>query len=78
MSFLSDLLEGNTGNLWTDIEHAPSSLAAHPEQIAELAAGAGAVALPLRRLRLGWKLELRPMLLLLRQSRRRRLVSRRG
>ena len=46
MSFLSDLLEGNTGNLWTDIEHAPSSLAAHPEQIAELAAGAGAVALP--------------------------------
>jgi hypothetical protein len=46
MSFLSDLLEGNTGNLWTDIAHAPSSLAAHPEQIAELAAGAGAVALP--------------------------------
>ena len=43
MSFLSDLLEGNFGNLGTDILHAPESLARHPDQIAELA---GAIALP--------------------------------
>lgn len=44
MSFLTDLFEGNFGNLGTDISHAPSSLAAHPTEIAELAGG---IALPL-------------------------------
>ena len=43
MSFLTDLFEGNFGNLGTDITHAPSSLAAHPTEIAELL---GAAALP--------------------------------
>src|SRR6266436_6357932 len=46
MSFLSDLFEGNFGNLGTDISHAPSSLAAHPDEIAELAGGAALVAAP--------------------------------
>lgn len=44
MSFLTDLFEGNFSNLGTDISHAPSSLAAHPTEIAELAGG---IALPL-------------------------------
>lgn len=35
MSFFSDLFEGNFGNLGTDITHAPSSLASHPDQLAE-------------------------------------------
>ena len=43
MSFLSDLFEGNFGNLGKDIVDAPSSLIAHPAQIAEVA---GALALP--------------------------------
>ena len=41
MSFLSDLVEGNWSNLGTDISHAPSSLANHPTEIAELLGGAG-------------------------------------
>ncbi len=46
MSFLTDLFEGNFDNLGTDISHAPSSLAAHPDEIAELAGGAALVAAP--------------------------------
>src|SRR6266699_3873561 len=42
MSFFSDLFEGNWGNLGTDITHAPSSFANHPEEWAEVA-GAGAL-----------------------------------
>jgi hypothetical protein len=40
MSFLSDLVEGNFGNLGNDITHAPSSLANHPGEIAEVGAAA--------------------------------------
>jgi hypothetical protein len=40
MSFFSDLFEGNFSNLGTDITHAPSSLAAHPDQLAETLGGA--------------------------------------
>ncbi len=46
MSLLSDLFEGNWDNLGTDISHAPSSLAAHPEEIGELAGGAALIAAP--------------------------------
>src|SRR5712691_4923594 len=46
MSFLSDLFEGNFDNLGTDISHAPSSLAAHPAEIGELAGGAALIAAP--------------------------------
>ena len=46
MSFLTDLLEGNTSNLGTDIVDAPSSLASHPDQLAETAGGAALVAAP--------------------------------
>jgi hypothetical protein len=35
MSFFTDLFEGNFGNLGNDITHAPSSLASHPDQLAE-------------------------------------------
>ena len=43
MSFLSDLIEGNFGNLGTDIVDAPSSLINNPSQLLETAA---AVAVP--------------------------------
>ncbi len=42
MSFLSDLFEGNFGNLGNDISHTFSSLASHPDQLAETI-GAGAL-----------------------------------
>src|SRR5437899_220447 len=42
MSFFSDLFEGHWENLGTDITHAPSSFANHPEEWAEVA-GAGAL-----------------------------------
>jgi hypothetical protein len=44
MSFLTDLFEGNTGNLGNDITHAPSSLASHPDELAETIGGAAALA----------------------------------
>jgi len=37
MSFLTDLFEGNFGNLGTDLSHAPSSFANHPLEWAETA-----------------------------------------
>src|SRR6266699_2181992 len=46
MSFFSDLFEGNWGNLGTDITHAPSSFANHPEEWAEVAGGAALIAAP--------------------------------
>jgi hypothetical protein len=46
MSFLSDLLEGNFGNLGTDLSHAPSSFAAHPQEQLEVGLGAAALAAP--------------------------------
>jgi len=46
MSFLTDLVEGNFGNLGTDITHAPSSLINNPAQLAEVLGGAAAVSLP--------------------------------
>lgn len=46
MSFLTDLFEGNFDHLWTDIEHAPSSLANHPSEILGLGLGAAAIAAP--------------------------------
>jgi hypothetical protein len=46
MSFLSDLFEGNFGNLGTDLAHAPSSFANHPAEWAETGAAALAVAAP--------------------------------
>jgi hypothetical protein len=44
MSFFSDLVEGNFGNLGTDISHAPSSLANHPLEIGETAAAIATIA----------------------------------
>jgi len=46
MSFLTDLFEGNLNKLGTDITHAPSSLIAHPDELAETLGGAALVALP--------------------------------
>ena len=46
MSFLTDLFEGNFGNLGTDITNAPSSLAAHPDQLAETIGAGALVAAP--------------------------------
>jgi len=46
MSFLTDLFEGNFGNLGTDISHAPSSLIAHPDELIETLAGASLIAAP--------------------------------
>lgn len=44
MSFLSDLVEGNTSNLGTDLSHAGSSLMSHPDELAETIGGAAALA----------------------------------
>jgi hypothetical protein len=44
MSFLTDLFEGNTGNLGNDISHAGSSLMNHPDELAETLGGAAALA----------------------------------
>jgi hypothetical protein len=46
MSFLTDLFEGQFGNLGTDLSHAPSSFAAHPQEQLEVGLGAAAVAAP--------------------------------
>jgi hypothetical protein len=43
MSFLTDLFEGNFNNLGNDITHAPSSLLAHPDQLAETLGGAALI-----------------------------------
>lgn len=40
MSFFSDLFKGNFSSLGTDIEHAPTSLAKHPAELAETLGGA--------------------------------------
>mgnify|MGYP001584478084 CR=1 FL=1 len=44
MSFLSDAFEGNWSHLGTDISHAGSSLASHPDQMWETIGGAAALA----------------------------------
>ena len=44
MSFLTDLFEGNTGNLGNDISHAGSSLMSHPSELYETLGGAAALA----------------------------------
>lgn len=44
MSFFTDLFEGNFGNLGTDLSHTFSSLASHPDQLAETL-GVGGLAL---------------------------------
>ena len=46
MSFFSDLIEGNWGSLGTDITHAASSFAAHPQEQLEVGLGAAAIAAP--------------------------------
>jgi hypothetical protein len=46
MSFFSDLIEGNWGSLGTDITHATSSFAAHPQEQLEVGLGAAAIAAP--------------------------------
>ena len=46
MSLFSDLFEGKTSSLGSDIMHAPSSLAAHPAELAETIGGAAAIAAP--------------------------------
>src|SRR5271154_3978359 len=44
MSFLTDLFEGHFSSLGTDITHAGSSLASHPDELAETLGGAAALA----------------------------------
>jgi hypothetical protein len=44
MSFLTDLFEGHTSNLGTDLAHAGSSLMSHPSQLYETLGGAAALA----------------------------------
>ncbi|MFZ1009368.1 MAG: hypothetical protein WAN65_21175, partial [Candidatus Sulfotelmatobacter sp.] len=44
MSFLSDLFEGHTSNLGTDLSHAGSSLMSHPSELYETLGGAAALA----------------------------------
>ena len=44
MSFLSDLFEGHTDKLGTDLTHAPESLAKHPSELYETLGGAAALA----------------------------------
>ena len=46
MSFFSDLFEGKFGNLGRDITHAPSSLIAHPAELAATLGGAALIAAP--------------------------------
>jgi len=46
MSFLTDLFEGNFGNLGTDLSNAPSSFLAHPQEQLEVGLGAAAIAAP--------------------------------
>jgi hypothetical protein len=46
MSFFSDLFEGNFGNLGTDLSHTFSSLAAHPDELAETIGVGGLIAAP--------------------------------
>ncbi|HEX4645765.1 MAG TPA: hypothetical protein VH598_09170 [Verrucomicrobiae bacterium] len=46
MSFLSDFFEGNWGNLGTDVSHTFSSLAAHPDELAETLGVGALVAAP--------------------------------
>lgn len=46
MSFLSDLFEGNFGNLGTDLVDAPSSLINHPDELAATLGGAALFAAP--------------------------------
>lgn len=46
MSFFSDLFEGKFSNLGNDITHAPSSLANHPDELAETLGGAALIAAP--------------------------------
>ena len=43
ISFLTDLFEGHFNQLGTDLSHAPSSLAAHPDQLAETLGGAALI-----------------------------------
>jgi hypothetical protein len=44
MSFLTDLFEGHTSNLGTDLSHAGSSLLSHPSELYETLGGAAALA----------------------------------
>jgi hypothetical protein len=44
VSFLTDLIHGNTGNLTDDLTHAPESLAKHPSELYETLGGAAALA----------------------------------
>jgi hypothetical protein len=44
MSFLTDLFEGHTSNLGTDLSHAGSSLMSHPSELYETLGGAAALA----------------------------------
>lgn len=46
MSFLTDLFEGNFGNLGNDISHTFSSLASHPDELAETLGVGALVAAP--------------------------------
>ena len=44
LDFFSDLFEGTSSHLGTDLEHAPSSLEKHPSELYETLGGAGALA----------------------------------